>query len=104
MLRKTRDSAKPGPLFKIFSNPTARVLDTAAKVGSTEQTISALSEATGLDYKTVKAVLYRLMRFNLVKKTRKIGNAQAFQMIEDRLNPLLKCAAELVTEPSEGDA
>lgn len=85
-----------GPLYSVFGGPVARVVDEARIVGNMEQTISMLAEATRLDYKTVQKALERLARLGLVKKTRKIGNAQAYRFnVENELHPLLEWGTEL---------
>jgi hypothetical protein len=82
-----------GPFSSVFRSPSARVLDEARIVGNMEQTVSMLSEATGLDYKTVKSVLQHLMSIGFVRKSRKIGNAQAYRFnVENELHPLLEWA------------
>ena len=84
-----------GPFSSIFRSPTARVLDEARIVGNMEQTVSMLSEATGLDYKTVKNTLQHLIRVGFVRKGRKIGNAQVYQFnVENELHPLLDWAMQ----------
>jgi len=84
-----------GPFSSVFRSPTARVLDEARIVGSMEQTVSMLSESTGLDYKTVKSVLQHLIRVGFVRKGRKIGNAQAYRFdVENELHPLLDWATQ----------
>jgi hypothetical protein len=84
-----------GPFSSIFRSPTARVLDEARIVGNMEQTVSILSEATGLDYKTVKNVLQHLIKVGFVRRGRKIGNAQAYRFnVENELHPLLDWAMQ----------
>ena len=85
-----------GPLSSVFRSPTARVLDEARIVGNMEQTVSMLAEATRLDYKTVKNVLQHLIKLGLMRKTRKIGNAQVYQFnVENELHPLLEWSMQL---------
>ena len=84
-----------GPFSSIFQSPTARVLDEARIVGNMEQTASMLSQATELDYKTVKRSLEHLMRVGYVRKGRKIGNAQSYRFnVENELHDLLKWATQ----------
>jgi len=84
-----------GPFSSIFRSPTARVLDEARIVGNMEQTVSMLSQATGLDYKTVKNSLQHLIRVGYVRKGRKIGNAQAYRFnVENELHDLLEWATQ----------
>jgi len=85
-----------GPLSRIFRDPTARIIEEARIFGNMEQTVSMLSDATKLDYKTVKSVLKHLMDVGFVQKTRKIGNAQAYRFnVENELHTLLGWAEEL---------
>ena len=84
-----------GPFSSIFRSPTARVLDEARIVGNMEQTVSMLSQATGLDYKTVKNSLKHLIKVGYVRKARKIGNAQAYRFnVENELHDLLDWAVQ----------
>jgi DNA-binding IclR family transcriptional regulator len=84
-----------GPFSSIFRSPTARVLDEARIVGNMEQTVSMLSQATGLDYKTVKNSLQHLIKVGYVRKARKIGNAQAYRFnVENELHDLLEWATQ----------
>jgi len=72
------------------------VLDEARIVGNMEQTVSMLCQATGLDYKTVKNTLRHLIKVGFVRKSRKIGNAQAYQFnVENELHPLLDWAMQI---------
>jgi hypothetical protein len=76
-------------LFTVFKNPIARVLDEARVVGSMEQTVSTLSEATKLDYDTVQSALHHLTKLGLVQPTRMVGNAQAYKFtLENGLQSL----------------
>ncbi len=85
-----------GPLYSVFGGPVARVLDEARIVGNMEQTVSMLAESTRLDFKTVQRALERLVKLGLVKKTRKIGNAQAYRFsVENELHTLLEWGTEL---------
>jgi hypothetical protein len=84
-----------GPLSSIFRSPTARVLDEARIVGNMEQTVRMLSDATDLDYKTVKNVLQHLIRIGYVRKGRMMGNAQSYRFnVENELHSLLDWATE----------
>jgi len=77
-------------LFTAFKNPIARVLDQARIVGSMEQTVSMLSEATKLDIDTVQSALQHLTRLGVVQPTRKVGNAQAYKFnLENKLHSRL---------------
>jgi len=85
-----------GPFSSIFRSPTARVLDEARIVGDMEQTVRMLSDATGLDYKTVKNVLQHLIGIGFVRKGRKMGNAQSYRFnVENELHSLLDWATEI---------
>lgn len=87
--------ATRGPFASIFGGPVARLLDQALIVGNMEQTISILAESTNLSYKTTKVGLEKLEKMGFVAKTRKIGNAQAYQFqVENHMNGLMACGAE----------
>ena len=69
--------------------------DEARIVGNMEQTVSMLSESTKLDYKTVQTALDRLAKYGMVKKSRRVGNAQTYRFnVENDLHPLISWAAE----------
>lgn len=70
---------RDGALTQVFGGPTAKVLDQAMYVGDMEQTIPMLVESTGLTYKTVQKAVARLNRLGLVKRSRKVGNAQTYR-------------------------
>ena len=94
-MRRVDVSAFGGPLYAVFRNPVARVLDRARIVGNMEQTVSMLRDQTKLDYKTVQGALDRLIDLGLVQKTRKMGNAQAYRFnVENDLHLLLDWATE----------
>jgi len=94
-LRKAGIDILSGPLYTVFGNPVARILDQARIVGNMEQTVSMLSEATKLDYKTVQTALGRLSELGLARKSRKIGNAQAYRFnVENELHSLLDWAVQ----------
>lgn len=63
----------------MFGGPTAKVLDQAMYVGNMEQTIPMLVQSTGLTYKTVQKAVAKLNRLGLVKRSRKVGNAQTYR-------------------------
>jgi DNA-binding transcriptional regulator YhcF (GntR family) len=48
-------------------------------VGSMEQSIRMLSESTGLTYKTVQKAVRKLEKMKLMKRSRKVGNAQTYR-------------------------
>jgi len=96
---KRTKSGFVGPLTRIFGNPVAKVLDQSLIVGNMEQTISMLAESTGLSYKTVSAVVKKLLKLGFMKPTRKIGNAQAYQFnVTNELHELIQCAQNLQIE------
>jgi len=66
-------------LTQVFGGPTAKVLDQAMYVGSMEQTIPMLVQSTGLTYKTVQRAVAKLNRLGLVRRSRKVGNAQTYR-------------------------
>ena len=70
---------RDGALTQVFGGPTAKVLDQAMYVGDMEQTIPMLVESTGLTYKTVQKAVAKLNRLGLVKRSRKVGNAQTYR-------------------------
>ena len=92
---KKVDIVVDGPFHSVFGGTVARVLDEARIVGNMEQTVSMLSESTKLDYKTVQTALDRLAKYGMVKKSRRVGNAQTYRFnVENDLHPLLNWAAE----------
>jgi DNA-binding transcriptional regulator YhcF (GntR family) len=70
---------RDGTLTQVFGGPTAKVLDQAMYVGNMEQTIPMLAQSTGLTYKTVQRAVVKLNRLGLVKRSRKVGNAQTYR-------------------------
>jgi len=79
-----------GPFSMVFGGPRARLLDQALYVGNMEQTIPMLAESTGMDYKTVQAAIERLEKLRLVRKGRKISNAQTYRFdVENDLHGLI---------------
>ena len=92
---KKVDTVVDGPFHSVFGGTVARVLDEARIVGNMEQTVSMLSESTKLDYKTVQTALDRLTKYGMVKKSRRVGNAQTYRFdVENDLHSLLNWAAE----------
>ena len=92
---KKVDIVVDGPFHSVFGGTVARVLDEARIVGNMEQTVSMLSESTKLDYKTVQTALDRLAKYGMVKKSRRVGNAQTYRFnVENDLDSLLNWAAE----------
>ena len=87
---------KDGALTQVFSGPVAKVLDQAVYVGSMEQSIPMLVESTGLTFKTVQKVILKLNKLGLVKRGRKIGNAQTYRFdVENDLHGLIAWAEGL---------
>ena len=74
----------------------ARVLDQARIVGNMEQTIPMLVQSTGLTFKTVQKAVLRLNQIGLVKRSRKIANAQTYRFdVENELHELLAWTEQL---------
>ncbi len=93
-------SMKAGPLTQVFGGPVAKVLDQAMYVGNMEQTIPMLVESTGLTFKTVQKAVIRLSKLRLVKRSRKIGNAQTYRFdVGDDLHHLIMWAEHLKLSP-----
>ena len=63
----------------MFGGPIAKVLDQAMYVGNMEQTIPMLAQSTKLTYKTVQKAVEKLNRLGLVKRSRKVANAQTYR-------------------------
>jgi len=85
--------AKGGPFTQVFGGPVARVLDEARIVGNMEQTVPMLAESTGLTFKTVQKAVLKLIKYGLVRRSRKIGNAQTYRFdVEHSLHELLAWA------------
>jgi len=82
-----------GPLSLVFGGAVAKVLDQALYVGNMEQTIPMLAESTRMDYKTVKAAVERLEECHLIKRGRKISNAQTYRFdVKKDLHQLIEWA------------
>jgi len=82
-----------GVFSSVFDGSVAKVLDQVLYVGNMEQTIPMLAESTGLDYKTVKAAVERLEKCRLMKRGRKISNAQTYRFeVEKDLHQLIEWA------------
>jgi len=90
---------KEGALTQVFGGPTAKVLDQAMYVGSMEQTVPMLVQSTGLTYKTVQKSVLKLNRLGLVKRSRKVGNAQTYRFdVRNDLHGLVMWAEGLKIE------
>jgi len=103
-LMTMRTMAKTGPLTSLFGDPhgraIAKVLDQSILVGDMEQTVRMLADSTDLDYKTVQSSLRKLEGLGLVKKGRKIGNAQTYKFsVENHLHDLVSFARKMQLTP-----
>lgn len=77
----------------MFGGPVAKVLDQTLYVGGIEQTIPMLAESTGLTFKTVQKAVFKLNKLGLVRKGRRIGNAQTYRFeVEGHLHKLIEWA------------
>jgi DNA-binding transcriptional MocR family regulator len=84
-----------GPLASLFASAEARVLDQSLIVGNMEQTISMLSDSTGLSFKTVQKVVKEFVDKGFLLPTRRIGNAQAYSFqVENHLHDLVGWATK----------
>jgi DNA-binding transcriptional regulator GbsR (MarR family) len=91
---------REGPFTQVFGGPVAKVLDQALYVGDMEQTIPLLVESTELSFKTVQKAIKQLNKFGLVKRSRKIGNAQTYRFdVEKDLHELIMWAEHLKLKP-----
>ena len=87
---------KEGVLTQVFGGPVAKVLDQATYVGSMEQTIPMLVESTGLSFKTAQKAVLELNKLGLVKRSRKIGNAQTYRFdVRNDLHELIAWTEKL---------
>jgi DNA-binding transcriptional regulator YhcF (GntR family) len=87
---------KGGPFTQVFGGPVAKVLDQALYVGDMEQSVPMLVESTGLSFKTVQKAVMQLNRLGLVKRSRKIGNAQTYRFdVRKDLHELIMWAEHL---------
>ena len=87
---------RDGTLTQVFGGPTAKILDQAMYVGNMEQTIPMLAQSTGLTYKTVQKAVVKLNRLGLVKRSRKVGNAQTYRFdVRKDLHELIVWAERL---------
>ena len=90
-----RSLGEVGPLASIFGNAESMVLDQSLIVGAMEQTISMLTESTGLSFSTVQGVVKKLVERGFMKPTRRIGNAQAYSFqVENDLHELIEWATK----------
>jgi DNA-binding transcriptional MocR family regulator len=84
-----------GPLASLFGSAEAKVLDQSLIVGNMEQTISMLSDSTGLSFKTVQKVVKEFVYKGFMRPTRRIGNAQAYSFqVENHLHDLVGWATK----------
>jgi len=87
---------REGALSQVFGGPVAKVLDQAMEVGNMEQTIPMLVESTGLTFKTVQKAILKLNKMGLVKKSRRIANAQTYRFdVEKDLHELIAWAERM---------
>jgi DNA-binding GntR family transcriptional regulator len=85
-----------GALSEIFGGPVARVLDQSLYVGDMEQSIPMLVESTGLTFKTVQKAVIKLNKLGLLKRSRRIGNAQTYRFdVEKDLHELISWAEKV---------
>jgi len=90
---------RDGVLTQVFGGPIAKVLDQAMYVGNMEQTIPMLVESTGLTYKTVQKAVVKLNRLGVVKRSRRVGNAQTYRFdVRNDLHDLVMWAETLKIE------
>ncbi|MDG6964193.1 MAG: hypothetical protein JRM74_00485 [Nitrososphaerota archaeon] len=90
-----KSNSEAGPLASIFGNAESKVLDQSLIVGAMEQTVSMLSESTGMSFSTVQNVVKKFVEKGFMKPTRKIGNAQAYSFqVENDLHVLIKWATK----------
>lgn len=84
-----------GPLASLFGSAEAKILDQSLIVGNMEQTISMLSDSTGLSFKTVQKVVKEFVDKGFMRPTRRIGNAQAYSFqVENHLHDLISWATK----------
>ena len=85
-----------GPLATLLQGEKrARILDQALLLGNGEFTVTTLAEGTGLSFKTVQSYLKHLESVGWVSKTRKMGNAQAYQFqIANHMSGFIKWGTE----------
>jgi DNA-binding GntR family transcriptional regulator len=87
---------KDGPFTQVFGGPVAKVLDQAMYVGDMEQTVPMLVESTALSFKTVQKAVKQLNKLGLVKRSRKVGNAQTYRFdVRNDLHELIMWAEHL---------
>jgi len=84
---------KNGPFTEVFGGPVAKVLDQSLYVGNMEQTIPMLARAACVDFKTAQKAIKKLHKMGLVKRSRKISNAQTYRFdVENDLHELISWA------------
>ncbi len=87
---------KDGALTQVFGGPVAKIIDQAMYVGNMEQTIPMLVESSGLSFKTVQKAVIKLNKLGLIKRSRKIGNAQTYRFdVQNDLHGLISWAEQL---------
>ena len=103
MLKRSGIEGGVGPFTLIFRNSIARVLDQSLIVGDMEQTIGMLAESTGLSYKSVQRALEHLEALGLVRRGRRVANANTYIFNVELLKPLLKAAQDLIYRIERGE-
>ena len=89
---------KDGAFTEVFGGPVAKVLDQSLYVGNMEQTIPMLARAAHVDFKTAQKAVKKLCKTGLVKRSRKIGNAQTYRFdVENDLHELIAWAEHFKT-------
>ena len=89
-------------MAQVFGGSAARVLDQSIIVESMEQTVRMLADSAKLDYKTVQKTIERLEKYGLVRKNRKVGNAQTYSFnVENHLHDLVNFARKIQLAASE---
>lgn len=92
-MKVTARYEEAGPLSSLFGSAEAKVLDQSLIVGNMEQTIRMLSDSTGLSFKTVQRVVKEFVGKGFMRRTRQIGNAQAYSFqVENHLHDLIEWA------------
>jgi predicted transcriptional regulator len=89
--------ATNGPFFQLFTSPVARVLDQAAIVGNSEQTISMLAESANLAHEKVQAIVTRLRKQGFIRKGRRHGRTHTYRFNVEKppLKSLLHLAHQI---------
>jgi len=86
MLRK--EPLAKGAFGRLFEVPTARVLDVLILNRGYDLSMKELAENAGISPKTLWKVMPKLEEMNLIRHTRKVGNAKMVTLNLD-LNPIV---------------